>query len=302
MSHGYLVVVTTSQCYVYTTRNWNTPTIFDLKDGSVALIVQADKHFLLVESNAIYLYSYEGRLICSPRWPGMRPETLSIHSVSLSNDCVAVKDQVDEKNVHLFDTQSGKPLNDGKPFSHRQEVAEVALDQVGLPNSRKMAIVDKNRDLFLVSVRRFGQGGSSQQQQQVRQRLYEIKSIRNVHVPVHNCTLTSIFHHSQVGKLGSMVQSMCWNSGCNLLATVQDSRLTTYLLPSVVFVDRGLLPRTVLDTLSGDFGKSPTIASFVGNAVSLRRADGSLITAAISPYPALLLEYALSSRWGEATR
>ncbi len=25
MSHGYLVVVTISQCYVYTTRNWNTP-------------------------------------------------------------------------------------------------------------------------------------------------------------------------------------------------------------------------------------------------------------------------------------
>ena len=61
MSHGHLVVVTTSQCYVYTTRKWNTPTIFDLKDGSVSLVVQADKHFLLVESNAIYLYSYEGR-------------------------------------------------------------------------------------------------------------------------------------------------------------------------------------------------------------------------------------------------
>ena len=59
LAHAYLVVVTTSQCYVYSTRNWNTPTIFDLKDGSVSLVVQADKHFMLVESNAIYLYSYE---------------------------------------------------------------------------------------------------------------------------------------------------------------------------------------------------------------------------------------------------
>ena len=40
LSHGHLVVATTSQCYVYTTKNWNTPTIFDLKDGSVSLIAQ----------------------------------------------------------------------------------------------------------------------------------------------------------------------------------------------------------------------------------------------------------------------
>ena len=60
LGYNHLVVATTSQCYVYTTRNWNTPTIFELKDGSVSLIVQAEKHFLLIESNSIHLYSYEG--------------------------------------------------------------------------------------------------------------------------------------------------------------------------------------------------------------------------------------------------
>jgi intraflagellar transport protein 80 len=119
LGHGYLVVVTTSQCYIYTTKNWNTPTIFDLKDGSVSLVLQAHKHFLLVESNAIYLYSYEGRLICSPKWQGMRPDTLNGMTVSLSGDTVAVRDQNDEKNVHLFDASSGKPINDGKLFTHR---------------------------------------------------------------------------------------------------------------------------------------------------------------------------------------
>ena len=65
MSLGYnhLVVATTSQSYVYTTRNWNTPTIFELKDGSVSLIVQSERHFLLVESNSIHLYSYEGNIL-----------------------------------------------------------------------------------------------------------------------------------------------------------------------------------------------------------------------------------------------
>ena len=163
LDYGFLVVVTTSQCYIYTTRNWNTPTIFDLKDGSVSLIKQAEKHFLLVEANAVYLYSYEGRLICSPKWPGMRPETLNAGTVSVSVDTIAVRDQNDERNVHLFDASTGKPLNDGKPFVHRQEIAEIELDQIGLPNQRKLAIVDKNRDLFLANVRRFGQASGQQQ-------------------------------------------------------------------------------------------------------------------------------------------
>jgi len=36
------------------------------------------------------------------------------------------------------------------------EVLEIALDQCGPATERKLAIVDKNRDLFLTSVRIFG--------------------------------------------------------------------------------------------------------------------------------------------------
>lgn len=50
--------------------NWNTPTIFDLKEGSVSLIIQAEKHFLVVDNTSIYIYSYDGRLQCSPKFPG----------------------------------------------------------------------------------------------------------------------------------------------------------------------------------------------------------------------------------------
>ena len=83
MKLGHLVVATTSQCSVYTTRNWNTPVIFDLRDGAVTLIVQSERHFLLVESSGLHLYSYEGRLLCSPKWPGMRPDMLTSATVSL---------------------------------------------------------------------------------------------------------------------------------------------------------------------------------------------------------------------------
>lgn len=42
---------------------------------------------------------------------------------------------------------------------------------------------------------------------------------------------------------------------------------------------------------SPDLGRSPRISDFVGNSVSLRRADGSLINIPINPLPSLLHKY-----------
>ena len=70
----------------------------------------------------------------------------------------------------------------------------------------------------------------------------------------------------------------------------------------MIFVDRGLLQRTIIERDSSEFGKNPSIVAFTGNTVSVRRADGSLVTTAISPYPGMLFEYALSNRWTEATK
>ena len=69
----------------------------------------------------------------------------------------------------------------------------------------------QNRDLFLTNIRflRGGSGASS--------------------------------HNSLPGKLGSMVQSVTWNSECNMLAAIHDSRFSVFLYPTVIYVDRGLL-------------------------------------------------------------
>lgn len=43
MKYSHLVLTTPSQCYVYNTSNWNTPYIFDLKDGSISLLLLSEK-------------------------------------------------------------------------------------------------------------------------------------------------------------------------------------------------------------------------------------------------------------------
>ena len=77
-------------------------------------------------------------------------------------------------------------------FTFRQEIAEISLDQIGLPNTRKLAVVDKNRDLFVANVRQYkgGHGGGGRQQSS--------------------------------GKIGAMVQSLKWNSDSNMLAALQE--------------------------------------------------------------------------------
>ncbi len=36
---------------------------------------------MIVESRAVYLYSYDGQILCSLKWRGMRPETLTALTV-----------------------------------------------------------------------------------------------------------------------------------------------------------------------------------------------------------------------------
>lgn len=41
-------------------------------------------------------------------------------------------------------------------FPFQTEIVEIALDQKGLTSERKIAFIDKNRDLHITSVKRFG--------------------------------------------------------------------------------------------------------------------------------------------------
>ncbi|XP_074657644.1 intraflagellar transport protein 80 homolog [Tubulanus polymorphus] len=265
MGFEHLVVSTSSQCYVYTTKNWNTPMIFDLKEGNVILIVQAEKHFVLVDNSAVYVYSYEGRLISSPRYAGMRTDILSRQTLALSNDTIAIRDKTDEKIIHIFDAVTGKTLGDGKPFIHKLEVMDIALDQCGPPHERRLAVIDKNRDLYLTSVRIFGSA-------------------------------------RKTVKLGTMIMSLAWNDSNNMLSALGNGKLTVWYNPNCVYVDKDLLPKTLFERDASEFDKNPQLLSFLGNHVNIRRADGSIISCGIPAYPSILHEYINIGKWEDAVR
>ena len=79
-------------------KNFNTPAITELKESCVTVIVQSEKNFLLIDGGGLYIYTYDGRLVSSPKWNGMRTELLNVNTVSISNDTIAVRDN-DQKSI-----------------------------------------------------------------------------------------------------------------------------------------------------------------------------------------------------------
>lgn len=61
------------------------------------LVPSPPRLFLLVDGAGLCTFSYEGRLISSPKFPGMRADILNAQVVSLSNDTIAIRDKSDEK-------------------------------------------------------------------------------------------------------------------------------------------------------------------------------------------------------------
>ena len=57
------------------------------------------RSFLLVDGTSLYIYSYDGRLVSSPRFQGMRTDVLNRQTVALSDDTLAIRDKANEKST-----------------------------------------------------------------------------------------------------------------------------------------------------------------------------------------------------------
>lgn len=142
----------TYQTYVYNIvqQNWVFPSVFDVKD-SIFMIMQDAKFFALINASLNFnVYSYEGKLISSPKYQGLRVEFLNKRHLSLSGDVLALIDPMNSKIVRVFDIMSGKPA--AQQIEHSTEIIEMELNQVEMSSERKMCFVDSNRDMFLTLV------------------------------------------------------------------------------------------------------------------------------------------------------
>ncbi|KAJ3333732.1 Intraflagellar transport protein 80 [Blyttiomyces sp. JEL0837] len=264
LGFNHLVVATYTQCYVYSDKNWNTPTIVDLSsNGRVLCIKQCQDFFVLVDNyTGMQIFTYEGRTVSSPKYPGMRPEMITSQLISISNDTLIVRDQTDEKSIYAFEVQSGRMIGEG-PIKTPSEVVEIGINQVVGPfSSRQMVVVDKNRELFLSRVLK----------------------------PTWK-------------KLGTMVDTFAWNEETDMIGAMVDGKFMVWFYPNVVFIDDELEDLTRFEKDANQFGKNCQFVNFNGTQCTIRRADGALVTVNnISPFPALLQDMVKKKQWEQAIR
>ncbi|KAI1722949.1 intraflagellar transport protein 80 like protein [Ditylenchus destructor] len=284
LGFNYLVVATTKQFYIFSARNWNTPVIVDLKEGAVSLILLCEKSFLMVLDSiggsgvggsgaTIQTLNYEGRMQATLRLPSSGGEPLGEHTAAISNDVVVIRDRTHHHTIHLFETLTGKTAGDGK-IRHTMDVIEVAINQCGPIAERRLAFVDTNGECWLAMVNSYG----------VAQR---------------------------AEKIGSLVSDLHFNTITNMLSAFQDQSLVVWTYPSVVFTDKDLLAKTIInvsdshDSLgsqSATLGKSSIVIGFIGNTVTIRRSDGCLTAFYVPPFIAGLINCVKASKWDQAVR
>lgn len=108
LGFDHLVVTTTTQCFIYGLQNLNTPIIFDIRAPS-HFVHLCSNHFLSLDIvSGLQVINYDGRVLCSPKFQGLRSEYLTKDMVALSPDTVAIVDTVDAKNIQIMDATSGR--------------------------------------------------------------------------------------------------------------------------------------------------------------------------------------------------
>lgn len=147
--------------------------------------------------------------------------TMDSSCLSLAPDTLAAIDQNDGKSklilfnwltycsvsaLHLIDLTSNRQTTTLPPIHHGQDILQVALSQTGGHESRLVAFVDRNRDVYLSAIR-----------------------TRDNRRP---------------GKLGTMVSSISWGTEASLLAGLRDSILSVWCCPQALYFDNHLLRRT----------------------------------------------------------
>lgn len=143
LRHHHLIVCTIKQVYIYSISNLSSPFVIDVKEP-IGSVVQGAKYVVLNDAaQNIMIYDYEGKHVSSPKFQGMKVE-------SISSDVIALLDKANPKLIRLFDITSGKALSSN--IENSNEIVSLQLNQTEMVNERKLCFIDSNRDMFLTMV------------------------------------------------------------------------------------------------------------------------------------------------------
>lgn len=98
------------------------------------------------------------------------------------------------------------------------------------------------------------------------------------------------------------LDSFQFNDETDALVGISDGNLKVWYSPSLAFVDKDLLPLSIVQVDGGEVGRNSQVVSYTGCRISARKVDGSIIFASTHVDIELLYEFSRSGRWDESLR
>ena len=357
---GHLVVSTPTQCHIYSMQTgFHSPFVFDLR-APARLLILSERYFLAAEmggiapvvggpnsiSNSVSsvtsagtaqlggtltAYTYDGRTLCSIRYPTLKVDQLSQATVSASPDVIAVLDRSlgdGGRTVRLFDVRNGRGLGQNGAYVHSAPVTSLALSMgpLGGLAERKLLVIDAAKELWVVPALRAGQSSSTPNSS--------------------SSPLSSSKSSAGAIRLLGVCDSAAWSEApSDVLIAIADSRLHTWTCPQGLWIDPDLAQASKIGNslltlspiassnapsgfsgndassssdaialvsttgtggaIASSFGAMPTIEAFTESGrLIVRKGDGSLAHALVTGAVACSLLYssAVSARGNEAIR
>ena len=84
-----------------------------------------------------------------------------------------------------------------------------------------------------------------------------------------------------------------------LMTSTDTNPISISIPPISIFIS---IPIPIPISIAIRFGQGARLCSFTSSAISVRRADGTVLSEPVSSYVPLLFKYALQSKWQQATR
>ncbi|XP_031630866.1 intraflagellar transport protein 80 homolog isoform X2 [Contarinia nasturtii] len=235
IGYGYLVVATTNQVHIYNEKYTNTPlSIIDARPD-VKVLILAKKHFLVLDSATVSIFTYSGRLHLTPKFPGLTAQLALLNEkiLSLGLHYMAVRDCGDESLIHVFDLIPGASRQNDITTCHtKTTVQQIVVSRAGAINDQYMVFIDTNRDIFCTSLKN-----------------------------------DSTF---EIHKIGTQVISTMWASEANILVGLHDASYTIWYCPGEACMDPTVVALTKYTFHIPELGKNIVLENFEGNIVTLK--------------------------------
>ncbi|KAL9929664.1 intraflagellar transport protein Oseg5 isoform 1-T1 [Glossina fuscipes fuscipes] len=281
LGYGHLIVATSNQIHIYNEKYINTPIIVDGRTDTRAIEV-GKKFFMVLDSTSIWIYTYTGRLHVNPRYPGSQAQisTLNWRNLSLGLDTLVVRDNADNKALHIFDLIPGA-TRQYEPFTLKAKtpISEIAACRAGSVDDQFVVLIDNNRELYITETRNLNSSNE-----------------RSALMGSANDNI-----NGEIYKIGTQVTTVKWASESNILVGVHDACYSVWYCPGEGSADPTIIALTTVTIDTTEFGKHITIESFE-DAIVTFRCSGALLAVNVNIYCEILHRCLMEGQWQQALR